>query len=128
MDNYFKIERARDEIKWCDIEIQCLVTHIRDGREFLVSLEKKIAETDPGLSWCVQHHWLQRECYDDVHLKHLNKLAVKAGPWFSRTLVPGIALSPLGQIVKPMEGVEPAQNDVEASAMDLAMAMESMGV
>ncbi|KAJ7926303.1 hypothetical protein B0H13DRAFT_2229407 [Mycena leptocephala] len=106
MDNYFKIERAREEIKRCDIEIRCLVTHIRDEREFLVSREKKIAETDPGLSWCVQHHRLQCERYDNVHLKCLNKLA----------------------IVEPMEGVEPAQNDAEASAMDLARAMESMGV
>jgi hypothetical protein len=53
MDTYFKIERAREEIKPCDIEIRRLVTHIRDEGEFLVSREKKIAETDPGLAWCV---------------------------------------------------------------------------
>ncbi|KAJ7822842.1 hypothetical protein B0H13DRAFT_1659440 [Mycena leptocephala] len=56
MDTYFKIERAREEILWCDIEIRCLVTYIRDEREFLESREKKIAETDPGLSWCVRRH------------------------------------------------------------------------
>ncbi|KAJ7936025.1 hypothetical protein B0H13DRAFT_1853726 [Mycena leptocephala] len=37
IDTYFKIERAREEI-------------LRDEGEFLVSREKKIAETDPGLA------------------------------------------------------------------------------
>ncbi|KAJ7861333.1 hypothetical protein B0H13DRAFT_2282463 [Mycena leptocephala] len=54
MDTYFKIERAREEILRCDIEIRRLVTYIRDEREFLESREKKIAETDPGLSWAME--------------------------------------------------------------------------
>ncbi|KAJ7893241.1 hypothetical protein B0H13DRAFT_1886386 [Mycena leptocephala] len=95
MDTYFKIERAREEIK-------------RDEGEFLVSREKKIAETDPGLAWCVRRH---------------------AGSRFTGTLVLGMALSPRGQNAEPMEGVEePAQTDAEATAIELARAMENMGV
>lgn len=129
MDTYFKIERAREEILQCDIEIRRLVTYIRDEREFLESWEKKIAETDPGLSWCVRRHRRQREHYDDIHLRRLNKLAAKAGPRFTGTLVPGVALNPCGQNVEPMEGVEePAQTNAEATAIDLARAMEIMGI
>jgi hypothetical protein len=129
MDNYFKIEHAREEIKRCDIEIRCLVTHLRDDREFLVSREKKIAETDPGLAWCVRRHRQQCERYDTIHLQCLNKFAVKAGSRFTGTLVPGMALSPRSQNSAPMEGVEePAQTDAEATAIELARTMENMGV
>jgi hypothetical protein len=120
MDTYFKIEHAREEILRCDIEIRRLVTYIRDEREFLESREKKIAETDPGLSWCVRCHRRQRERYDDIHLRRLNKLAAKAGTRFTGTLVPGVALNPCGQNVEPMEGVEePAQTNAEVTAMEI---------
>ncbi|KAJ7912929.1 hypothetical protein B0H13DRAFT_1712828 [Mycena leptocephala] len=129
MDTYFKIERAREEILRCDIEIRRLVTYIRDEQEFLESREKKIAKTDPGLSWYVRRHRRQREHYDDIHLRRLNKLAAKAGPRFTGTLIPGVALNPCGQNVEPMEGVEePAQTNAEATAIDLARAMEIMGI
>lgn len=129
MDNYFKIERAQEEIKRCNNQIQCLVTHIRDEGEFLVSQEKKIANTDPGLARCVRCHRQQRERYDAVHLQCLNKFAIKAGSRFTGTLILGVALSPCGQNAEPMEGVgEPAQTDAEATAIELARVMENMGV
>ncbi|KAJ7852551.1 hypothetical protein B0H13DRAFT_2238171 [Mycena leptocephala] len=68
MDTYFKIERAREEIKRCNIEIRCLVTHIRDEGEFLC------------LAWCVQRHRQQRERYDAIHLQRLNKFASRLDP------------------------------------------------
>ncbi|KAJ7165247.1 hypothetical protein C8R46DRAFT_900786 [Mycena filopes] len=51
LDKYFKIERAREEIQRCNIEIRRLVTHIRDEREFLLSREAEVRETDPDLAW-----------------------------------------------------------------------------
>ncbi|KAJ7315101.1 hypothetical protein DFH08DRAFT_926900 [Mycena albidolilacea] len=46
MDTYFKIERAKEEITWLNIEIRRLVTWIRDEGRFLQGKTEEQAEAD----------------------------------------------------------------------------------
>ncbi|KAJ7027031.1 hypothetical protein C8F04DRAFT_1295641 [Mycena alexandri] len=87
---YFRIERAREEIIRCNVEIRRLVTYIRDERAFLVSVEADLQVTNPGLAWCVRRYRLERERYNDIHMKRLSAFAKKAGASFTGTLEPGV--------------------------------------
>ncbi|KAJ7017025.1 hypothetical protein C8F04DRAFT_935704, partial [Mycena alexandri] len=71
LDQYFRIERAWEEITRCNVEIRRLVTYIRDERALLVSVETDLRGTNPGLAWCVRRHRLQREQYNEIHMKRL---------------------------------------------------------
>ncbi|KAJ7173818.1 hypothetical protein C8R46DRAFT_1032044 [Mycena filopes] len=90
LDKYFKIERAREEIQRCNIEIRRLITHIRDEREFLIRREAEVRETDPELAWEIRQYRWERGRYDGVHIKRFAKLAADAGPLFTGTLEPGV--------------------------------------
>ncbi|KAJ7156363.1 hypothetical protein C8R46DRAFT_1226584 [Mycena filopes] len=90
LDKYFKIERAREEIQRCNIEIRRLITHIRDEREFLIRKEAEVRETDPELAWGIRQYRWERGRYDGVHIKRFAKLAADAGPLFTGTLEPGV--------------------------------------
>ncbi|KAJ6487325.1 hypothetical protein DFH09DRAFT_948590 [Mycena vulgaris] len=125
LDRYFKIERAREEITRCNVEIRRLVTYIRDEQEFLGRKERECS--NPGLAWCIRRHRLQRERYDEMHLERFAKLATKAGPRFTGTLEPGVRLNPEGE-VHPMDGVEEGQIEAEVAAREVARQMELMGI
>ncbi|KAJ7027673.1 hypothetical protein C8F04DRAFT_964922 [Mycena alexandri] len=125
LDKYFKIERAREEIKRCNIEIRRVITHIRDEKAFLASKEIELQESDPGLAWCIRKYRFQRERYDSVHMQRFEGLAKKAGPLFTGTLEPGIRLSKAPE-PQPMEGVvESGREGSEFRAQALAREMES---
>ncbi|KAJ7026072.1 hypothetical protein C8F04DRAFT_891168, partial [Mycena alexandri] len=72
LDQYFRIERAREEIIRCNVEIGRLVTYIRDEQAFL---EADLQVTNLGLAWCVRQYRFERERYNDIHMKRLSALA-----------------------------------------------------
>ncbi|KAJ7025076.1 hypothetical protein C8F04DRAFT_1212968 [Mycena alexandri] len=119
LDKYFKIERAREEIRRCNIEIRRVITSIRDEKAFLTAKENELQESDPGLAWCIRRYRFRRERYDLVHMERFQKLAKQAGSQFTGTLEPG----PSG-----MEGVvETGRQEDEIQAQALAREMEAVG-
>ncbi|KAJ7016692.1 hypothetical protein C8F04DRAFT_1215408 [Mycena alexandri] len=92
LDKYFKIQRAREEIRRCNIEIRRVITSIRDEKAFLTAKENELQESDPGLAWCIRRYRFRRERYDLVHMERFQKLAKQAGSEFTGTLEPGVRL------------------------------------
>lgn len=131
LDKYFKIERAREEIKRCDIEIRRVITSIRDEAAFLLAKEDQLWDRQPALAWAVRRYRYQRQRYDDTHLKRFEKLAKKAGHRFTGTLEPGVhpgASEGLAEAreTNPMEGLQSRnEGEDEAVARSLALQMEA---
>ncbi|KAJ7175601.1 hypothetical protein C8R46DRAFT_1160846 [Mycena filopes] len=107
LDKYFKIERAREEIIRCNIEIRRLVTHIRDEAEFFAEMESKTQASDPGLAWAMRKHRFERSRYNSVHMERFRRLAKKAGTRFTGTLSPGVCLK------KPSLGLADEERDID---------------
>ncbi|KAJ7017058.1 hypothetical protein C8F04DRAFT_980139 [Mycena alexandri] len=120
LDQYFRIERAREEITRCNVEIRRLVTYIRDERALLVSVETDLQGTNPGLAWCVRRHRLQREQYNEIHMKRLSTFAMKAGTSFTGTLRPGVRVhkpsTATGQ-PEPMEDVVSSEANISREVL-----------
>ncbi|KAJ7670822.1 hypothetical protein DFH06DRAFT_981090 [Mycena polygramma] len=94
MDTYFKIERAKEEIQWLDIEIRRFVTYIKDEREFLVAKETEVEETDPCLAFFVRRYRMCHGRFEEIHMDRFKKMAAALGSRFTGTLVPGVRLTP----------------------------------
>ncbi|KAJ7776375.1 hypothetical protein B0H16DRAFT_1659775 [Mycena metata] len=90
LDKYFKIQRAREEIQWCNIEIRRVITSIRDEKIFLMAKEDEVRQSNPGLAWCIRRYRFRRERYDSTHMQRFQDLAKKAGERFTGTLEPGM--------------------------------------
>ncbi|KAG6808231.1 hypothetical protein H0H92_004952 [Tricholoma furcatifolium] len=87
MDQYFRIERAREEIQRLNIEIKQVVTHMRDEEAFLLRCEQQLKETDPILAFHVRRYCKERTRFYEAHRRRFNKLALHS--LFSGTLEPG---------------------------------------
>lgn len=74
-DEYFKIQRAKEEIERLNIEIKRLVTHIQDEDNYLRGMEEHLFSTDPVLAFQVGNYRLERTRFDLLHLRRLSKLA-----------------------------------------------------
>ncbi|KAJ6457334.1 hypothetical protein C8R45DRAFT_1056376 [Mycena sanguinolenta] len=89
MDCYFKLLRAREEIKRLDVEIPRVVTWIQDENRFLRKMEAGLreaegsseAEAEVGRQMAVQVHLYRerRGHFDGVHLKRFRELAALPG-------------------------------------------------
>ncbi|KAJ7872320.1 hypothetical protein B0H14DRAFT_3083643 [Mycena olivaceomarginata] len=104
MDRYFKTLRACEEIKRLDIEIQRVVTWIRDENRFLRRMEANLRdatgkteeqiEMDIQMAVQVQLYRAKRGRFDAGHLRLFTKLA--AEPGFTGSLKCGIAVERQG--------------------------------
>jgi len=90
MDQYFKMERAREEIAQLNVEIPRLTTYIRDEEVFLLQHEELLLESDPPLSCQLRLRRLKLIRSNDLHIHRLQKLA--SFPGFCGTIAPGTAL------------------------------------
>ncbi|KAF8145755.1 hypothetical protein K438DRAFT_1991521 [Mycena galopus ATCC 62051] len=100
MDRYFKILRAREEIKRLDIEIRRVVTWIRDENRFLRRMEKNLraedgktegqVEEDRQMAVQVRLYRQHRGRFDAGHLERFGKLAQTPG--FTGSLQCGVAV------------------------------------
>jgi hypothetical protein len=100
MDRYFKILRAREEIKRLNVEIPRVVTWIRDEYKVLRRKEQELeveagkteeqVEADRGLALQVRRYRERRGRFDDDHMRRFWALAKEPG--FTGSLVPGKAL------------------------------------
>ncbi|KAJ7703823.1 hypothetical protein B0H16DRAFT_1668373 [Mycena metata] len=113
-----EIQRAREEITRCNIEIQ---------RAFLTAKEVEFRESNPALSWCIRWYQFRRERYDLTHMERFQNLAKKVGARFTGTLEPGVRLQEVPES-SAMDGVvETGRQEVEAQAQALAQQMEAAG-
>ncbi|KAG6806822.1 hypothetical protein H0H92_009967, partial [Tricholoma furcatifolium] len=90
MDQYFKIQRAKEEIQHLDIEIKRVVTHMRDEEAFLSAKASEAAQTDPALAYQVTIYREERLRFHELHRRHFKKLA--RNPFFTGSIVPGTPL------------------------------------
>ncbi|KAF8212965.1 hypothetical protein K438DRAFT_1566472 [Mycena galopus ATCC 62051] len=121
MDRYFKILRAREEIKRLNVEIPRVVTWIRDEYKVLRRKEQELeveadkteeqVETDRGLALQVCRYRGQRGRFDDDHMRRFWALAKEPG--FTGSLVPGKAL----EVSAAQREVREAERVARAAAM-----------
>jgi len=90
MDAFFKMERAREEIKRLNIEIPRVITHMRDEGKFLQRKESELQPTNPALAHQIQLRRLERERFTEVHRVRFSKLAMLPG--FTGNLLYGISI------------------------------------
>ncbi|KAJ7689826.1 hypothetical protein B0H17DRAFT_1134761 [Mycena rosella] len=90
MDTFFRIQRAKEEIPWLNIEIRRLVTYIHEKRIFLLQKEAKVAQTDPHLAYFIQKYCNRRGCSDATHMARLHVMEKKLGIQFTGMLTPGV--------------------------------------
>ncbi|KAJ7835603.1 hypothetical protein B0H13DRAFT_1565351, partial [Mycena leptocephala] len=81
MDNYFRILRAREEIKRLNVEIRRVVTWINDEDEFLRRREAEVQEVEDTahMAVLIRKYRLERACSDEGHMKRFRKLAKTPG-------------------------------------------------
>lgn len=90
MDQYFKLLRAPEEITRCNIEIQRIVTSLRDEENYLKHHEDRVRVTDPILAHQITIHRNIRGRFNAHH--HLRLSAIARLEGFSGSLQPGISL------------------------------------
>ncbi|KAJ7573041.1 hypothetical protein C8J56DRAFT_1017690 [Mycena floridula] len=86
-NQYYKIQRAREEIIRCNIEISRLWTHMVDEKVFLEAREQAVSGTNPALAYQICQYRLERGRYDAIHVKRLTMLA--KDPGFTGSLAAG---------------------------------------
>ncbi|TFK16701.1 hypothetical protein FA15DRAFT_606554, partial [Coprinopsis marcescibilis] len=74
MHQWFKIERAKEEVQRLDVEIRRLVTFIRDEQAFLDHHQTLISATDPVLAFHLGCYASCQTQFFDLHLKRLQRL------------------------------------------------------
>ncbi|KAF7964555.1 hypothetical protein HWV62_5700 [Athelia sp. TMB] len=90
MDQYFKLLRAPEEIKRCNIEIRRIVTHLRDEDNYLKYHEERLRLAEPILA---HHVGIHRKVHGRFYAHHRRRLALISGlKGFSGSLEPGSAL------------------------------------
>jgi len=78
-DQYFKIERAREEIVRLNIEIRRLITYIVDETIFLKTKEESLAGGNPRLAHQISLYRLERGRANAKHMQRFAKLAKLPG-------------------------------------------------
>ncbi|KAJ7597935.1 hypothetical protein C8J56DRAFT_772406 [Mycena floridula] len=86
LDKHFKILRAQEEIKRCNVEIVRLISYMEDEEKFLVKRESEIRGTDAGLAHQIFLHRMERGRANATHLRRFQALSKKA--WFTGSLEP----------------------------------------
>ncbi|KAJ7197841.1 hypothetical protein GGX14DRAFT_374768 [Mycena pura] len=124
MDRYFRILRAREEIKRLNVEIPHVVTWIRDEYKALRRKEQELedesgkteeeAEADGGLALQVRKYRQRRGRFDDGHMRRFWALAKEPG--FTGSLLPGKALEVLAA-QREARKAERAERAARAAAM-----------
>ncbi|KAJ7602581.1 hypothetical protein FB45DRAFT_1046877, partial [Roridomyces roridus] len=105
MNRWFRLERAREEIKRLDIEIRRFVTWMRDEGAFLRKREAALrrsegkteeqAEADHELAVLLEEYRMRRERFEQSHMMRLWALKRKWGDRCTASLTPGVPLVPV---------------------------------
>ncbi|KAG6808141.1 hypothetical protein H0H92_005272 [Tricholoma furcatifolium] len=87
MDQYYKIQRAKEEIERLNIEIPRVVTHMQDEEEFLLEKTRVAEQTDPALAYHIFLYREERTRFYELHRRRFQKLA--RNPLFGGSIIPG---------------------------------------
>ncbi|RXW12877.1 hypothetical protein EST38_g12976 [Candolleomyces aberdarensis] len=79
MDQYFKTERARKEIRRLNVEIKRVITHIQDEENFLRGMQDYVAQSDQILAFHVGRYREHRTRFSSLHLHQFSKLLILPG-------------------------------------------------
>ncbi|KAF7361097.1 hypothetical protein MSAN_01141000 [Mycena sanguinolenta] len=118
MDTYFKILRAREEIKRLNIETKRLVTWIQDEDRFLQKTAEKYKESDPALAFQISAYWQRRGRSDHIHMQRLWALAKTPG--FIGSLVPGISVErkEARRVARETQQTQPVEVEMEVEVVE----------
>ncbi|KAJ7893589.1 hypothetical protein B0H13DRAFT_2234716 [Mycena leptocephala] len=121
MDRYFRILRAREEIKRLNVEIPRVVTWIRDEYKALCWKEQELGvevgkteeevEADRGMALQVRSHRERCGRFDDTHMHQFWALAKESG--FTGSLVPRKVLEPRARRARRVIGSEEEEEEEE---------------
>ena len=89
-DSFFKMERAKEEITRLNVEIQRVITYMRDEERFLRRREIEIKGDDPSLAHQIYLLRMERGRFTDIHMARFIKLA--RNPGFNGSINPGISV------------------------------------
>ena len=87
MDQYFKIECAKEKIEHLNVEIWQLVTYMEDEDAFLLAREREVIGDDPHLAFQIRQHRREHSRYKELHWRQLKVLERQKG--FTGTLLLG---------------------------------------
>ena len=90
IDQYFKMERAQEEIARLNVEIPHLTTYIRDEEAFLLQQEELLLASNAPLSRQLHLRCLKLIRSNNLHIRWLKKLTSLSG--FLGTIEPGISV------------------------------------
>ncbi|KAK1236160.1 hypothetical protein PQX77_000591 [Marasmius sp. AFHP31] len=76
---YFKVWRAYEEFDRLHVEIQRLVTYMKEERDFLKSAEAYYQDRDPGLAYQIRVYRWERGRFDQQHRMRLRKIYALPG-------------------------------------------------
>ncbi|KAJ7606265.1 hypothetical protein FB45DRAFT_1041458 [Roridomyces roridus] len=121
MNRYFRIERAREEIKRLDIEIRRFVTWMQDERAFLLTREAALRRTDGKtedaveadrvLAFHIAEYRHRRGRFDALHMSRLQQLERRLGGRFTGSLEPGKAVNGVEADVSDIDMLEVEEED-----------------
>ncbi|KAJ7050772.1 hypothetical protein C8F01DRAFT_1000087 [Mycena amicta] len=102
MDSFFKVERAREEVKRLNIEIRRVVTWIADERRYLQDKERGLRQAgNVALAIQLRRYGQQRGIFGVTHMQKFHQLA--KNPGFTGSLTPGVAIGGVGPAAGEME-------------------------
>ena len=117
MDRYFKILRAREEIKRLNIEIKRVVTWIDDEDQFLRKKEAEYRESDPLLAVQISRYRQRRSRSDDNHMQRFWALAKTPG--FTGSVSPGVSIERKEARRAAREAREQAGTEMEVDEVEV---------
>lgn len=79
MDQFFKIEHAKEKIQQLNIKIRQLVMYMEDEKGFLMGRERDIACKNAQLALQIRHHGLERGWYKELHWRRLTAMTNREG-------------------------------------------------
>jgi hypothetical protein len=110
MDRFFKVDRAREEIRRLNLEIPRVITHIFDEEEFLLEKEAEFQESNVGLAHQITLYRMERGRSNILHMRRFRKLAKLKG--FTGTIERGISVDGI------MPGADMRKEDDGAMVVD----------
>ena len=92
MNQWFKLQRAREEIERLNIEIRRVITHMQDEEQFLLSLEDELQATKPTLAFHIARYRHDQTRFYELHRQRFAALPTLDG--FTGSVSPGISVDP----------------------------------
>lgn len=87
-DQFFKLQRAQEEIKRLNIEIRRVITYMQDEGHFLEEQESLLVDTKPELAHQIALYRREHGRSNSLHTRRFEKLAIC--PSFTGDLSPGV--------------------------------------